>query len=57
MTEPGIGIMSPYLLFTGTAPILLEAQQKIELDRPIDDYLPAAKLQSQMWDVSAAKSN
>jgi CubicO group peptidase (beta-lactamase class C family) len=36
--------------FTGTALILLEAQQKIDLDRPINDYLPSAKLQSPMWE-------
>jgi CubicO group peptidase (beta-lactamase class C family) len=34
--------------FTGTALILLVAQQKIDLDGPINDYLPSARHQSPM---------
>jgi CubicO group peptidase (beta-lactamase class C family) len=33
---------------------MLEAQHKIDLDRPINDYLHSAKLRSPMWDVSAS---
>lgn len=40
--------------FTGTSLILLESEHKLDLDRPVNDYLPTAKLQSPMWDVSAA---
>jgi CubicO group peptidase (beta-lactamase class C family) len=39
--------------FTGIALIMLEAQHKIDLDGPINDYLHSAKLRSPMWDVSA----
>jgi CubicO group peptidase (beta-lactamase class C family) len=40
--------------FTGTALIILEAQHRIDLDKPINDYLHSAKLRSPMWDVSAS---
>jgi CubicO group peptidase (beta-lactamase class C family) len=33
---------------------MLEAQHKIDLDKPINDYLHSAKLRSPMWDVSAS---
>lgn len=39
---------------TATALIILESQQKIDLDKPINDYLHSAKLRSPMWDVSAS---
>ena len=40
--------------FTGTALLLLEAQRKLDLDKPINAYLYSAKLRSPMWDVSAS---
>jgi CubicO group peptidase (beta-lactamase class C family)/cytochrome oxidase Cu insertion factor (SCO1/SenC/PrrC family) len=40
--------------FTGTALMMLEAQHKIDLDKPINDYLHSAKLRSPMWGVSAS---
>lgn len=40
--------------FTGTSLILLEAKHRLDLDRPVNDYLPTAKLHSPMWDASAA---
>lgn len=40
--------------FTGTALIVLEEQNKLNLDHPVNDYLPAAKVHSPAWDASAA---
>lgn len=40
--------------FTGTALILLESQHKLDLDRPVNDYLSGAKLQSPKWNTNAA---
>ena len=34
--------------FTGTSLILLESRNKLDLDRPVNDYLPVAKVHSPM---------
>jgi CubicO group peptidase (beta-lactamase class C family) len=39
---------------TGTALIILEAKHKIDLERPVNDYLHSANLHSPMWDVAQA---
>ncbi|MGA8230840.1 MAG: serine hydrolase domain-containing protein, partial [Candidatus Acidiferrales bacterium] len=39
---------------TGTSLVILEAEDKIDLNRPANDYLHSAKLHSPMWDVSGA---
>jgi CubicO group peptidase (beta-lactamase class C family) len=39
---------------TGTSLIILEADHKIDLDRPANDYQHSSKLHSPMWDVSQA---
>lgn len=53
-------VRTPYYLasvsktITATALMELVAQGRIELDRPVNAYLPSAKLRSPMWDVSKA---
>ncbi len=39
---------------TGTALVLLEAQHKIAMNRPVNEYLKGAKLHSPVWDTSGA---
>jgi len=39
---------------TGISLMILQANHKIDLDRPANDYLRSARLHSPMWDVSQA---
>ena len=60
--ERGIkaGANTPYLLasvtksITGTALMVLQEQGKLDLDRPVNQYLGTAKVHSPMWDASQA---
>ena len=51
---------TPYYLasvtksLTSTAVMLLQERHKLDLDRPVNDYLGAAKVHSPMWDASQA---
>lgn len=39
---------------TGTSLVLLEAQQKISMNQPVNKYLKGGRLHSPVWDTSAA---
>lgn len=40
--------------FTGTAVMILQDQRKLDLNRPVNDYLGAARIHSPMWNVDEA---
>src|SRR5207244_2678210 len=41
-------------IFTGTALMALHERKKLDLDRPVNDYLVGAKLRSPAWDPALA---